>query len=491
MGRKSLLPSWSTSPRAHIRYLRWEEPHGWLYNPLIECVVHCSTECSMCGEYSAHLNNAAMDNNQSYIDAVSKKNAYFVPITQWQAEVKKTADTREDRYCYCNHAHKAKVELDDLHITVHDLEKQLEVAKGQSFASTAARVASKPLTHVKPHAPIESPTGQPVVKLFILLNTVKERKAPAPLVPAVAATAAPSPDKSKGHVAPTIVGDPYADALSYDDSEWDDLNVDTSKEDAQARESLIFRQVTAVLSGTSLSVPNGSGSTFVEGRVMDIFPKTMAEFRLMYSTLEQVHSENNPNMNDLLQIIHRYVGLCHKSTCKTDLQKSVIDQWRVPDWAEAVKYNHIAQAVVSTGMTKMDRINQKVSGHSVQGSAEHAQLQLDLAKQLGLMVTGKPHPHLGNLSSPRHEDHPELWRLWSRTVATIKPKGLIPGPDSMAYKRAVRGFHLLAPMIKDTGASAKAKEKDDVHRACQYHGQITLMMVVVRSRHYDQILARE
>jgi hypothetical protein len=94
---------------------------------------------------------------------------------------------------------------------------------------------------------------------------------------------------------------------------------------------------------------------------------------------------------------------------KTDLQKSVIDQWRVPDWAEAVKYDHVAQAVVSTGMTKMDHINQKVSGHSVQGSAEHAQLRLNLAKQLGLMVTGNPHPCLGNLSSPQHEDHPELW----------------------------------------------------------------------------------
>jgi hypothetical protein len=152
------------------------------------------------------------------------------------------------------------------------------------------------------------------------------------------------------------------------------------------------------------------------------------------------------------------------------LQKSVIDQWRVPNWAKAVKYDHIAQVVVSTGMTKMDCINQKVSGHSIQGSAEHVRLQLDLAKQLGLIIAGKPHPHMGNLSSPQHEDHPELWRLWSRTVATSKPKGLTSGPDSMAYKQAVCGFRLLAPMIKDTGAIAKAKEKDDVCRVRQYCG---------------------
>jgi hypothetical protein len=72
-----------------------------------------------------------------------------------------------------------------------------------------------------------------------------------------------------------------------------------------------------------------------------------------------------------------------------------------------------------------------------------------------------------------------------------KPKGLTSGPDCMAYERAVRGFRLLAPIIKDTDAIAKAKEKDDMHRARQYRGRITLMMVVVHSCQYDQILARE
>jgi hypothetical protein len=117
----------------------------------------------------------------------------------------------------------------------------------------------------------------------------------------------------------------------------------------------------------------------------------------LHSALKQVHSENNPNTNDLLQIVHRYIGLCHKSTRKTDLQKSVIDQWRVPNWAEAVKYDHVAQVIVSTGMTKMDYINQKVSGRSVQGSAEHARLQLNLAKQLGPYYCGQTSPAHGEL----------------------------------------------------------------------------------------------
>ena len=85
-----------------------------MYNPLIECVAHCSTKCRVCGEYSTHLNNAAMDDDQSYIDAVSKKNAYFIPIAQWQAEVKISADAKDERNCYRDCAHRAKGELNEL-----------------------------------------------------------------------------------------------------------------------------------------------------------------------------------------------------------------------------------------------------------------------------------------------------------------------------------------------------------------------------------------
>ena len=61
----------------------------------------------------------------------------------------------------------------------------------------------------------------------------------------------------------------------------------------------------------------------------------------------------------------------------------------------------------------------------------------------------------------------------------------------MAYEQSVCGFRLLAPMIKDMGANGKAKEKDDTHRARQLYGRMVLMMLVVRSRDYDVILARE
>jgi len=87
-----------------------------------------------------------MDDDQLYIDAVSKKNAYFVPMTVWQVEVKKSADAKDERDRYRDRAYRAEKELDELPQAIHDLEKQLEVAQGQSYASTAARVANRPLT---------------------------------------------------------------------------------------------------------------------------------------------------------------------------------------------------------------------------------------------------------------------------------------------------------------------------------------------------------
>ena len=95
---------------------------------MTECVAHCSTDCTVCGDYSAHLNNAAMDDDPSYIDTLSKKHAYYTPISQWQAEVKSSIKAREERDHYRDCARRAEEELDELRIAVHELEKQLEVA---------------------------------------------------------------------------------------------------------------------------------------------------------------------------------------------------------------------------------------------------------------------------------------------------------------------------------------------------------------------------
>jgi hypothetical protein len=91
---------------------------------------------------------------------------------------------------------------------------------------------------------------------------------------------------------------------------------------------------------------------------------------------------------------------------------------------------------------------------------------------------------MGNLSSPRHEDHPELWRLWSRTITTSKPKGFVVGPDGAACQRSVRGFRRITPLFKDK----KGIVKDDDYKNRQKNGQATLMSVIARPGCYARTL---
>jgi hypothetical protein len=188
----------------------------------------------------------------------------------------------------------------------------------------------------------------------------------------------------------------------------------------------------------------------------------------MCDTLEDAHKHSNTHVEDLLQVLHRLVTRCHRAPKKTDLQKSIIERWRAPAWAKALRYDPHTEIIISTSMTKGELNNQratsgkKLSARSI-GSTEHTWLQLELAHRLNLIVNGWPHLHLGNLSSPQHEDHPTLWQLWTRLVCTHTPKGLGLGPEGVAYKQAIQGFWVLAPMCKDGG---NKKNKDDVQKSC-------------------------
>jgi len=65
------------------------------------------------------------------------------------------------------------------------------------------------------------------------------------------------------------------------------------------------------------------------------------------------------------------------------------------------------------------------------------------------MIGGAPNPHLGNISSPRHEDHPLVWKEWTQHIAKVIPKGLAIGPNGSASERHIRGFRRLAPFFRD------------------------------------------
>src|ERR1700691_4192161 len=85
------------------------------------------------------------------------------------------------------------------------------------------------------------------------------------------------------------------------------------------------------------------------------------------------------------------------------------------------------------------------------------------------------------MSSPRH-DHPLVWQHWLKHVTTQPPRGLVPGPDGLAYGHIVRGFRRIQPFFKER----KGLTPGD--RISQRAGQLMLMGLVVKSRRYDKLL---
>ena len=77
-----------------------------------------------------------------------------------------------------------------------------------------------------------------------------------------------------------------------------------------------------------------------------------------------------------------------------------------------------------SAMTKGQDRNQKIARLTKQSTTTgdaHWQLLRRVATELNLMVNGAPHHNLGNISSPRHEDHPEVWHYWAQSVAKTLP----------------------------------------------------------------------
>src|ERR1700720_916908 len=102
------------------------------------------------------------------------------------------------------------------------------------------------------------------------------------------------------------------------------------------------------------------------------------------------------------------------------LHKSITKQWRLPSWAPVKVYNPTMGKAEYSAMTKGQDCNQKIACLDKQSTTTgdaHQKLLHRVATELNLMVNRAPHPNLGNISSPRHEDHPEVWRHLARSVA--------------------------------------------------------------------------
>src|ERR1700735_509593 len=84
----------------------------------------------------------------------------------------------------------------------------------------------------------------------------------------------------------------------------------------------------------------------------------------------------------------------------------------------SLPYNPNTGELESTGHTKAE-----LNANQPRGGELHDRILLQVSNILGLSKDGKPHPCLGTMSSPRHEDHPLVWRYWLKHVATQLPRG--------------------------------------------------------------------
>ena len=103
------------------------------------------------------------------------------------------------------------------------------------------------------------------------------------------------------------------------------------------------------------------------------------------------------------------------------------------------------------------------------------------------MVNGAPHPNLGNICSPRHEDHPEVWRHWARSVAKTLPMGIVLAADGFPHQRHIHGFCRLTPLMRNPHPS-KTRSDDENHH--QHMGSQMLMMLIALPMEYASFIAK-
>src|ERR1700720_1289265 len=172
------------------------------------------------------------------------------------------------------------------------------------------------------------------------------------------------------------------------------------------------------------------------------------------------------------------------------LHKSIAKQWQLMSWAPTRVYNPTMGKAEYSAMTKGQDRNQKIVHLNKQSSTTgdaHRKLLRRVATELTLMVNGAPHPNLGNISSPRHEDHTEVWRHWARSVAKTLPMGIVPAADGFPHQRHIRGFCHLAPLMRNSHPS-KTQSDDENHHQCM--GSQMLMMLIALPGEYASLLVK-
>ncbi|KIM72368.1 hypothetical protein PILCRDRAFT_16191 [Piloderma croceum F 1598] len=454
----------SASPRTlqrsnHGRGRKDTSTPEWKWNPVHKCIVHSASACTTCCDYMLHLNEGAMDDDASYIDAGAKCSASYVSVATWKQGQEDLTRLCCKRDSLRDRLREAEQGVDSLRCEVHDMETRL-YAQNSALSYTVVTKSQRPAL-----APAKR-TNVALKPTFTL--------------------------KGKAVALPTIN---YKTSLTYNDNKYNNNFNPTKNPTKKTKtiDSTTGRLIVTILNGTVPTCAIGpSGSNSVEGRVPDLHPASNAEFQLTLCALEQAHAERNVHKGSLLLSIWQYISNCHRTNTasRTTVQRSSLNQWRAPSWAEKLKYDPKTGTVKPMGVTKEEDQNQRAQEEK-DGPTKQALLLLAISNRLGLTVNGVPDPHLGIISSPRHKDHPLLWMEWATKVTHILPKGVTLTHNGYPYERVIRGFRRFAPLFKEKKkGSAKAPSEDADCCACQRRRQIITMGIIAQTRRYNELIAQ-
>ena len=110
---------------------------------MADVISQQASECTVCKDYVLHISEVLMDNNESYLDAVDKRESNWIPIHEHQQVVQQNSRLANN--------------LDDCHDKISALRehiRELEATPEQpTFAAVAAASGNKPLTRRDPPAP--------------------------------------------------------------------------------------------------------------------------------------------------------------------------------------------------------------------------------------------------------------------------------------------------------------------------------------------------
>ena len=497
----------STSPRdrRHDTTRASRVVSDWALNPVNGCITH-RHDCDPCRSYNDHFNDAALAEDRSFLRCLSKRTKLVEDKVFDRVE-----DARDEANRYRAEAMDARGEIARLEERCEELERQIKEHTCAPIATISMPGPSAQASRTKrvppPPAPpaggaTDTPPGYHPGPFAATVARVTRPRPTRATVPSVAPPAAAVPTPPFPTVAsswPTLpasmggqsttphpaslrfrkkakTSDPYADRDSDDETERLFMG-----KDYKPRPKPAAPKVSATNLGNQIQSILRNRSVPGRGTVL-LTPQTTQEWDHARRSLDDAHNAGHPQTGELLKALRRYITTANEvaagdrasgSTNLSDVQRYALLQWRAPDWEQVSKWDHHSGTVVKTDTTKAEQRNRRNAG-----SIRAEQLRAALSDQLGLSTDGQPHPRLGDMASPRHQDHPDLWASHAQHMTKTAPRGFVFGPNGRPFQRHVRAFCRFAPLFRgSTGHMAN------------YHGQIRVLSIIARNTYGDVLAA--